>query len=407
MTRTGSPSRSASTSASTTLGRPAAPALAILPLRLFLGLTFVDAGLGKLLSAAYLGPGPRGFAVQARGFAQGSPIGGLVRAVAVAHPTPTGLLLAIGELAIGVLTLLGLASRAAAAGGLAFSLMFYLTASWHTRPFFYGPDLPFAVGWLVLVLAGDAGLPSLDRRLARRQRAMAGLGDDRPVALPLDRVQQLCADADDRGRCAGASGRTCGGQKCPLLTSATGPIAVDVGRRALLAQGALAGFALLGTGVLGSVVAAGERLFGSDATGGGQVRTLPRPSAAPPSTRQGNGTRQGNATREQARPAGTRIGSLSDVPVGQAAAFTTHSGRPAVVVRLDQRRVVAYSAVCTHAGCTVAYDAGSRLLACPCHGAEFDPTRGATPVAGPADRPLASITLHVGPDGGLYLPSSS
>ena len=401
MTRTGSPSRSASTSTSTTFGRPAAPGLAILPLRLFLGLTFVDAGLGKLLSAAYLGSGPQSFGAQARGFAQGSPIGGLVRAVAVAHPAPTGLLLAIGELAIGVLTLVGLASRAAAAGGLAFSLMFYLTASWHTRPFFYGPDLPFAAGWLVLVLAGDAGLPSLDRRLARRQRAMAGLGDDRPVALPLDRVQQLCADADDHGRCTGASGRTCGGSKCPLLPDSPGPVAVDVGRRALLAQGAVAGVALLGTGVLGSVIAATERLFGSDQTGGGQVRTLPRPSAAPPSTRQGNGT------SEPARPAGTRIGSLGDVPVGQAAGFTTHSGRPAVVVRLDQRRVVAYSAVCTHAGCTVAYDAGSRLLACPCHGAEFDPTRGATPVAGPAQRPLASITLHVGPDGGLYLPSSS
>src|SRR6266540_3142491 len=104
-------STTTATSTSTVIGRPAARGIAIVPLRLFLGLTFVDAGLGKLLSAAYLGHGPQGFAAQARGFAHGSPINALVRAVAVAHPTPTGLLLAVVELAIGVFTLAGLASR--------------------------------------------------------------------------------------------------------------------------------------------------------------------------------------------------------------------------------------------------------------------------------------------------------
>jgi thiosulfate dehydrogenase [quinone] large subunit len=390
-------STSTSTSTSTSIGRPAARGIAILPLRLFLGLTFVDAGLGKLLSAAYLGRGPQGFAAQARGFAHGSPIGGLVRAVAVAHPVPAGLLLALAELAIGVLTVAGLVSRAAAAGGLALSFTFYLTASWHTRPFFYGPDLPFAAGWLVLLLAGDAGLPSLDRRLARRQRALAGLGDDREVALPLDRVQQLCAAADADGRCAGAVGRTCRGQHCPLLPHAPGPVAFDAGRRALLARGALAGVVLVGTGVLGAAIAAAERLLSSNADGGAGVRSLP-----PPAT--GSSTRQASPGR--GRPAGTRIGRLGDIPVGQAAVFTTRGGRPAVAVRLGQRRVVAYSAVCTHAGCTVAYDSGSRLLACPCHGAEFDPAHGATPVAGPTSTPLPSITLRVGTDGGLYLSPS-
>jgi thiosulfate dehydrogenase [quinone] large subunit len=67
---------------------------------------------------------------------------------------------------------------------------------------------------------------------------------------------------------------------------------------------------------------------------------------------------------------------------------------------------VAYSAVCTHAGCTVAYDSGTRLLACPCHGAEFDPARDAAAVSGPANTPLPTITLQVGTDGGLYLPPS-
>lgn len=399
MTTTSStPTRTATSSVS---GRPAAPGLAILPLRLFLGLTFVDAGFGKLLSAAYLGHGPQSFAAQARGFAHGSPIGALVRGVAVAHPTPAGLLLAVGELAIGVLTLAGLATRAAAGGGLALSLTFYLTASWHTRPFFYGPDLPFAAGWLVLLLAGDAGLPSLDRRLARRQRALAGLGDDRQVALPLDRVQHLCAAAEPNGRCFSASGRACRGQQCPLLPREPGPVTVDAGRRALLARGALAGVALVGTGILGATFAAAERLFDPDpAAGGSGVRALPRPSTSPPPSHQAS------PRHASPRPAGTRIGSLGDIPVGQAAAFTTRSGQPAVAVRLGQRRVVAYSAVCTHAGCTVGYDAGSRLLACPCHGAEFDPARSAAAVAGPTSTPLPSITVRVAGDGGLYLPPS-
>src|SRR6266542_2638743 len=85
------------TTDSTTLARPATRSLAIVPLRVFLGATFVDAGLGKLLSAAYLGTGPQGFAAQARGFAHGSPIGWLVRAVALPHPVAAGLLLAVGS----------------------------------------------------------------------------------------------------------------------------------------------------------------------------------------------------------------------------------------------------------------------------------------------------------------------
>jgi thiosulfate dehydrogenase (quinone) large subunit len=377
-------------------GRPATRSIVILPLRLFLGATFVDAGLGKLLSAAYLGPGPRGFAAQARGFAHASPIGWLLRAVALRHPEPVGLLLALGELVVGLLTLAGLASRTAAAGGLALSLLFFLTASWHTRPFFYGADLPFAVSWLVLLLAGPAGLPSVDRWLARRQREAAGLRDDRLVAVPLDRVREVCAAADQRGRCPGAA-RACRGERCPLIRHPAGPVALDLRRRALLARGALAVLAVGATTVLGGGAAAAARLLGAG-EGGCQLPSLPRTAPRPPARPARPTGRRG--------PAGTRIGALSDVGVGQAATFTAADGRPAVVVRLGASRVAAYSAVCTHAGCTVGYDAAARLLACPCHGAEFDPRRGATVVAGPAPSPLPAIPLQVGADGGLYLPPS-
>ncbi|TMG67743.1 MAG: Rieske 2Fe-2S domain-containing protein, partial [Chloroflexi bacterium] len=43
------------------------------------------------------------------------------------------------------------------------------------------------------------------------------------------------------------------------------------------------------------------------------------------------------------------------------------SGDPAVAVSLGSGSVVAFDAVCTHAGCQVGYDASQRLLSCPCH----------------------------------------
>jgi rieske iron-sulfur protein len=59
-------------------------------------------------------------------------------------------------------------------------------------------------------------------------------------------------------------------------------------------------------------------------------------------------------------------------------------------------RLVAFSAVCTHAGCIVsAWRAADRLLLCPCHGSEYDPARGAAVMAGPAPLPLPTLPLAV------------
>ena len=58
--------------------------------------------------------------------------------------------------------------------------------------------------------------------------------------------------------------------------------------------------------------------------------------------------------------------------------------------------VVAYSKICTHAGCPVGlYRAEARELLCPCHQSTFDVTRGAVPVFGPAARPLPQLPLEV------------
>jgi nitrite reductase/ring-hydroxylating ferredoxin subunit len=89
---------------------------------------------------------------------------------------------------------------------------------------------------------------------------------------------------------------------------------------------------------------------------------------------------------------GMAIASESEVAPGSALKFED-SGNPAFLVHLDNGDFVAYSAICTHQGCTVAYKDGN--LACPCHGSVFDPANGASVVAGPAPRPLPEIPVKV------------
>jgi ubiquinol-cytochrome c reductase iron-sulfur subunit len=61
---------------------------------------------------------------------------------------------------------------------------------------------------------------------------------------------------------------------------------------------------------------------------------------------------------------------------------------------------VAYSKLCTHAGCPVGlYRAAEHRLICPCHQSTFDVLDGAQPVFGPAARPLPQLPIQLQPDG--------
>jgi len=65
--------------------------------------------------------------------------------------------------------------------------------------------------------------------------------------------------------------------------------------------------------------------------------------------------------------------------------------------------LVAYSKVCTHAGCPVGlYEASSHQLLCPCHQSTFDVLDGAQPVFGPAAVPLPQLPLAINGSGELY-----
>ena len=67
---------------------------------------------------------------------------------------------------------------------------------------------------------------------------------------------------------------------------------------------------------------------------------------------------------------------------------------------------VAYSRVCTHAGCSVAqYADVDQLLLCPCHQSTFDVLNGAVVTSGPASRPLPQLPLAIDDEGVLYAQS--
>ena len=90
-----------------------------------------------------------------------------------------------------------------------------------------------------------------------------------------------------------------------------------------------------------------------------------------------------------------QIIKLADLPIGGTFNFI-HStqGVPSILFR-TKVGVFAYSAICTHQGCTVNYDKASKQLICPCHGAAYDPANGAKVLGGPTNTPLGKIKVKV------------
>lgn len=147
------------------------PGLALFPLRLFLGATFAYAGIQKLSDGGFLTAGSDTYiGTQLEGFARGTPGGWLLETFALPHPELAGVGVAVLEILVGVLVLAGRFTRPAAAAGLGLNLVLFLTATWHTSPYFLGSDIVFVFAWLPFVLAGAAGQPALDHVPAREIR---------------------------------------------------------------------------------------------------------------------------------------------------------------------------------------------------------------------------------------------
>lgn len=87
--------------------------------------------------------------------------------MALEAPVGFAVALAIGELLVGLGTLVGLLTRVAAVGGALISLSLWLTVSWAVTPYYYGNDLIYLMAWTPLILAGAPYL-SLDSLIRSR-----------------------------------------------------------------------------------------------------------------------------------------------------------------------------------------------------------------------------------------------
>jgi quinol---cytochrome c reductase iron-sulfur subunit len=173
-----------------------------------------------------------------------------------------------------------------------------------------------------------------------------------------------------------------------------GPGAALIGRRSLLIRSLAAGLAGLAAALAIPVLSLG-----------------PAPGDTLRHTSWRRGTRLVGGDGQPVRAASLDVDSVTTVfpegSIDDASAPVLLIRVPDGSLRLPAERLagapagyVAYSKVCTHAGCPVGlYRAAERKLICPCHQSTFDVLDGAQPSFGPAARPLPQLPIAQAQDG--------
>jgi Rieske Fe-S protein len=96
------------------------------------------------------------------------------------------------------------------------------------------------------------------------------------------------------------------------------------------------------------------------------------------------------------------IVAVDAVPVGGTYLFRYPTeADPAILLRVNDTHVVAFSQQCTHLGCVVYYQAAEDRWHCPCHEGNFATLTGAV-VSGPPTRPLGRIDVEIRDDGKVW-----
>ncbi len=106
----------------------------------------------------------------------------------------------------------------------------------------------------------------------------------------------------------------------------------------------------------------------------------------------------------------TLISKATEMVVGEAISFSYPDNRsPCMAIRMGEpvsggigpeQDIVAYSILCTHMGCPVAYDEQERLFRCNCHFSMFDAEKGGQMISGQATEDLPRVLLDYDEDTG-------
>lgn len=347
--------------------------LAVLPLRLFLGLSFVAAGIDKLTDPEFFDPNAVGYiGTQLAGFAKDSPLGGLLTNLAVPNAALFGGMVVVGELAIGIATLLGFLSRISAIFGILISLTLWLTATWTVQPFFFSSDLPYAFGWLTLAIVG-ATMFSVDGLIAQwRETRKAQSGEI--AAPPVVTAQNTAALA--RRRFIVVAG----------ATFAAGTVTAIAWGNTLVAKSSTTTAPV--TSAINPTLAPAPTNTAAPANTPAPVATTAPAVVTTPAIGATTAAPTSAPTVQ-----GTVIASVAEVPVGTAKKFTVpNTTNTALLVHLENNNFKAFSNICTHQGCEVDYNAQANLFVCPCHGARFNAADGSVS-RGPTRTPLAAYEV--------------
>jgi Rieske Fe-S protein len=139
---------------------------------------------------------------------------------------------------------------------------------------------------------------------------------------------------------------------------------------------------LLGVGAAGVTAAVAACSGGSDSAepGGSESPTGGSPTGGSPTS----------PTPGETGGTGGALGKVSDVPVGGGVVL---ADQKVVLTQPAKGEVKAFTAVCTHQGCTVG-DVSNGTINCPCHKSKFSAADGSVK-QGPATKPLAEIKVQV------------
>jgi thiosulfate dehydrogenase (quinone) large subunit len=400
------------------------PGVSILPLRLFLGFTFIYAAYQKVTdpgffnktvacgtpshphaqcqSSTYIG-------AQIAAYSHGTPLGSIL-SIAAEHAVAVGALTVLTEFVIGCLTLTGLFTRGAAIVGLLLNFSFFLTASWLTYPYFLGSDIVFVAAWMTIIFTGS-GAYALDFRVGhalavyQRRSGLELRSLSRAAVIvvfgPPASNEILASVATDPGTSVQ------GNQTETSDSQARGLSRREVGFGILAAAGLF-------------LVGLTPRKWSSSVTGvanpeapfSPSYRFQHRTSTPAPTPRPTKGASDGDKPTPTPKPTPTsdipdgaqRITNTSQMPVNSGFDFTNNNdGLEAVIVHNTDGNFVCFTAICTHAGCTVGYNSDLKLIKCPCHQSEFDANNHAEVVSGPAPTPLQEFPLKILPNGDIYL----